>query len=552
MNRIYKNSLYMLAAGALAVSCADYNSTDNFTAEPDPTFAEPYKDLAPVKSYIDRVKYPNMTIGATLDVAEFNKQALAHSAAVTNFDNFAFGKTLMSGSIVNEKGVMNFLAMSDLLDHVTEIGAEVFGSPICANTNQADAWINHLTSPIEISVDYVPGKSINYNEYAVGAFGGTVDKGSASIVKFDSQNTLKIGASSQVNIIEGFDVDPTATYTIKFYAMADKDVSYSLEFSGNAVPGTATSDGKWALSGGKWLPITIESKAAEGSDGYLKLTTLRGVTIYIKSVEVGYYPDNHRPQTDQERSDTIKYALNTWCDGLMKINAGRIKTFDLIEEAISTDSILENGMYALKSYDKADKVYWQDVLGSEEYAPTVAKVAREAYARYGNDPAELKFYVSETGLEDETKMASLNYWLGIWDAKGAKIDGINAKVNLVYNEDAAKLAENKAAYEKLLDKLAATGKLIRVSNFDIKYVNEKNLNVSASAITEEQRQKLADFYAYAIKAYMTKIPQDKQAGLCKANIVDTGDPVGLWSKNAKSDWVRTATYKAWCEALGGK
>lgn len=551
MNRIYKNSLYMLAAGALAVSCADYNSTDNFTAEPDPTFAEPYKDLAPVKSYIDRVKYPNMTIGATLDVTEFNKQALAHSAAVTNFDNFAFGKTLMSGTIVNEKGIMNFLAMSDLLDHVTEIGAEVFGSPICANTNQADAWINHLTAPIEISVDYVPGKSINYNEYAVGAFGGTVDKGSASIVKFDNQNTLKVGANSQVRIIEGFDADPKATYTTVFYAMAEKDVTFNIEFSGKRITGSV-ADGSWSLPGGKWTKFSIESNAAEGSDGYLKLTTSRGIIIYVKSVEVGYYPDNHRPQTEKEMTDTINYALNTWCDGLMKINAGRIKTFDLIEEAIDNTVTLENEMYDLKHSTDADNIYWQDVLGSEEYAPTVAKVAREAYARYGNDPAELKFYVSETGLEDETKMASLNYWLGIWDAKGAKIDGINAKVSLVYNEDEAKLADNKAAYEKLLDKLAATGKLIRVSNFDIKYVNEKNQNVSASAITEEQRQKLADFYAYAIKAYMTKIPQDKQAGLCKANIVDTGDPVGLWSKNAKSDWVRTATYKAWCEALGGK
>ena len=109
MNKIIKNGLLMMAAGALAVSCADYNVTDDFTAAPDPTFVEPYKDYAPVKTYIDRAKYPNLSLGATLRVSEFNKQELAHAAAVTNFDDLAFGTTLMSGAIINEKGVMNFL-----------------------------------------------------------------------------------------------------------------------------------------------------------------------------------------------------------------------------------------------------------------------------------------------------------------------------------------------------------------------------------------------------------------------------------------------------------
>ena len=70
------NGLLMLAAGALVVSCADYNVTDDFRAEPDPSFVEPYKDLGPVKSYIDRDKFPNMSLGALLKVSDFNKQEI--------------------------------------------------------------------------------------------------------------------------------------------------------------------------------------------------------------------------------------------------------------------------------------------------------------------------------------------------------------------------------------------------------------------------------------------------------------------------------------------
>ena len=554
-NSVIKYALYLVTAlplwgvgGGLLCSCADYNETKDFTAEPDPTFVEPYKDLAPIKSYIDRGNYPNMTIGATLKATDFNKQELAHAAAVTNFDNLAFGTTLMSGAIINAKGVMNFLDMKDLLDHIEEIGGEVFGSPIVANTNQADDWLNLLTAPIEIQVDYVEGKKVDYSTMTT--FEGKIDKGKASIVKYDGQNALQIGVSSQVRIIEGFEVDPNATYTTTFWARSDKNATFTVTFSGNKIDGN--TNGKWTFPAGKWQKIVVEGKAAEGeTEGYLRIENALAGPIYISKVEVGYYPDNHRPQTVQERTDTINYALHAWCDGLMKINEGRIKSFDLIDEPIDTKAELENGMFDLKHSD--EKIFWQDILGSENYAPAVSKAAIAAFENYDGNAAQLRFFISESGLDNTKKLESLKYWINIWDANGAQIDGINAKVNLTYSEDAAKQETNRKSIDGLLENLASTGKMIRLSNFDIKYQDATGSAVAATDISAEQRQKLADYYAYVIKSYMTKIPHEKQAGICKGNMADTGDPVGLWAIDSKSkDWVRTATYKAFCDALSGK
>ena len=548
MNNNFRNGLFMLAAGVLAISCADYNVTDDFTAQPDPTFVEPYKDLAPVKSYIDRAQFPNMSLGATLRIADFNRQELAHAAAVTNFDNVAFGTSLMSGTIVNAKGVMNFLDMSDLLAHVEEIGYNVYGSPLFANANQADAWLSMLTAPIEIPVDYVEGKSVDFNTMT--KFDGTVESGSATIEKYDDQNCLKIGALAKVRIIEGFEVDPLAKYTTTFWAKADKDATFNITFSGNKVNGTGP-DGKFTFKGGKWTKIVVEAQSAEGeTEGYLRIENTRSPVVYIQKVQVGYYPDNHRPQTEQEKIDTINYAINAWCDGLMKINNGRIKSFDLIDEAIDTKATLENGMYDIKH--STGSIFWQDILGSENYAPAVSRVASAAFEKHGGNPSELKFFISESGLDDPQKFESLKYWIGIWDANGAKIDGINAKLNLFYSEDEATQAANVASLDNLLSNLAGTGKLIRLSNFDIKYQDAAGVSVTAEKISEAQRQKLADYYGYVIKSYMNKIPNDKQVGLCKGNLADTTDPVGLWSVNKNKDWVRTATYKAFCDALSGK
>ena len=535
---------------SLFTSCADYNETYDFTAQPDPSFVEPYKDLSPVKSYINRDTYPNMTLGALLKVADFNKQELAHAATVTNFDNVTFGTTLMSGSIVNAKGVMNFLDMSDLLAHVQEIGYEVYGSPLFANANQADDWLSTLTAPIEIPVDFVEGKSVNFNDEPIGAYSGTSESGTATIAKYDDQNTLRIPGRAKVRIIEGFEVDPLARYTITFYAKADRDASFYIYFSGRKIDGSG-SDGKWNVKAGKWQKIVVEAQSdPEESAGYLRIENGPSPVLYIQKVEVGYYPDNHRPQTEQEMNDTINYAIHTWCDKLMDINQGRINMFDLIDEPLDTKAEMENGMYDLKH--STEKIFWQDVLGSENYAPVVSRVAADAFAKHEGNSSELKFFISETGLENQKAFESLKYWIGIWDSKGAKIDGINAKLNLVYSENAEKQAATVASLDNLLANLASTGKLIRLSNFDIKYQDAEGAAVTADKITADQRQKLADFYGYVIKSYMNKIPNDKQAGMCKGNLADTTDPVGLWSVNTKKDWVRTATYKAFCDALSGQ
>lgn len=551
MNKNFRNGLLMLAAGAFVVSCADYNETNNFYAEPDPTVVAPYTDLNTVKSYIDREKYPNLTLGAQLKVDDFNKHELAHAAAVSNFDNYAFGTTLMSGNIVNDKGVMNFLAMKELLDHVEEIGGEVFGSPLFANANQADGWLKTLTAPIEISVDFVEGKKVDFNDYKDG---DTYNEG--TIAKFDGLNCLKIASNKKVRIISDFDVNPLATYTTTFWAQVEKEQSFNVNFSGADVPGTG-ADGKWTLKPGKWQKIVVESKSSEdATEGFLRIDNLRGAAIYIRNVEVGYYPDNHRPQTPEELSDTINYAINAWCDGVMKINEGRVKLFDLIDEAIDVKSAdIVAGIYDLK-HSTDDKIFWQDVVGSENYATVVGQAAIEKFAEYGGEQSDLKLFISETGLEDQKTFNSLKYWIKVWEDNGATIDGINAKVTLSYSEDATIQAANKAAINTLLDNLAAFAKekdlLIRLSNFDIKYLNAEGSNVSADNITTEQRQTLANYYAEVIKAYMEKIPNENQAGICKGNMVDTNDPVGLWAKNAKKDWVRTATYKAFCDALSGK
>ena len=315
---------------------------------------------------------------------------------------------------------------------------------------------------------------------------------------------------------------------------------------------------KYTIRPDAWQTIKVEAAPAEGAtEAYLMLEGNLNSVLYIRNVKVSHTPDNHRDQTKQEKNDTIRYALNKWCDGLMEANAGRIKSFDLIDKPLDSKAEIEPGILDLKHSD--EKIFWQDYLedgtytGSELYGATVSKAASAAFERHGGNPADLKFFICESGLDDQKRLESLQYWISKWESHGAKIDGINAELNLTYSEDETAQAATVATVNTLLNNLAKTGKLIRLSNFDIKYQDATGAPVSPTNITDAQRQKLADFYGYVIKAYMNTIPSAQQGGICKSNMVDTSsDPVGLWSVDSKMDWVRTATYEAFCKALSGQ
>ena len=566
MNKSFRNGLMMLAVGALAASCADYNDLGGFTANPDPNYKLEYTDLNAIKTYINKADYPNMTVDAAIALKEFNKQAFDHAVTVTNFNGVAFGNSFMPAAYVSKKGYMNFMDLKDALGHISDIGANVYGSPIVSNEQQSDVWFGALTAPIEIQV--LPINDLDFSYANVDEFTGTALRGAPEIVKnFDAGgNALMIPKRSKVYIVEGFDLDPQGFYTITFTVRSEEsyksEENISCTFADSLVNTGKDTNGKliakkYPVRPGGWQTIKVEWVPAKAAtQGYLMIEGNLNSLLYVRNIHVEHTPDNHRPQTKQEMNDTIRYALNKWCDGLMEANAGRIKSFDLIEKPLDSKAEIEAGILDLKH--STTNIFWQDYLetetktGSELYGAIVSKVAREAFVKHGGNAEELKFFINETGLEDQKRLESLKYWIAKWEANGAKIDGINAELNLTYVEN----ADNETVVNTLLDNLAATGKLIRISNFDVKYKNADGVAVMAKDITAAQRQKLADFNGFVIKAYMSKISKEKQAGLCKGNIFDAsngdGDPVGLWSKASNGDWLRNATYEAFCKALSGK
>ena len=343
-------------------------------------------------------------------------------------------------------------------------------------------------------------------------------------------------------------------------------------------------DGSVALKEG-WTTARFKMTLEQGGnyDFLLKPETF-DATLDLKSVTVKkIVKTNSIPLTPQEKSDTLTWAMNKWISGMMQATGGKVKAWDLINEAISGGPD-KTKPYPLQteatSEHNPQDFYWQDYFTPEMYGPIVEKAARDAYAAVeGTNPEDLKLFINDYNLEsdwdDNNKVKSLVYWIGVWEKKGkelgwnTKIDGIGSQMHISYYENPKTLESKKKAIQNMLRIMAKTGKLVRISEIDMGYIGvDKDGNDLKVGTTTAQLEKLpieervakekamAEYYKWIIEQYFEIVPVKQQYGICQWCITDSptnsgwrpGKPVGLWNLN----YQRKPAYGGFADGLANK
>ena len=266
---------------------------------------------------------------------------------------------------------------------------------------------------------------------------------------------------------------------------------------------------------------------------------------------------NSIPLTDQEKKDTLTYAMDKWISGMMdacKDDEGNmlVKAWDVVNEPIGANGQLQHGQEGDK-----ENFFWQDYLGDLDYVRTAVKLARQ----YGGN--DLKLFINDYNLEYDwdakgnTKLEALISWIKKWEEDGVtKIDGIGSQMHLSCYGNADEQAKRKALIEKSFEMMAATGKLVRVSELDMGYVDADGNAVKTADMTEEMHHQMADFYKWIIETYMAKVPAAQQWGITLWCPTDApagsgwraGEPVGIWDQN----YYRKHVYAGIADGLSGK
>ncbi|MCH5311030.1 MAG: endo-1,4-beta-xylanase [Prevotella sp.] len=282
------------------------------------------------------------------------------------------------------------------------------------------------------------------------------------------------------------------------------------------------------------------------------------VTYYFadikwQSVETG----NTIPLTPEEKKDTLTWAMDKWIGGMMAACDGNVKAWDVVNEAISGGDADGEGVYALQHGAEGNTTdfFWQDYLGDIDYVRTAVRFARQ----YG--PQDVKLFVNDYNLESDWdnngKLKSLIKWIERWEADGVtKIDGIGTQMHISCYMNPQTQESKKKAIVESFKLMAATGKLVRISELDMGLVDANGNDVITSEVTEEQHKAMAELYKYIIQQYLTIIPVNQQWGICQWAPTDSpagsgwraNSPIGLWDLN----YNRKHTYAGFADGLKGE
>lgn len=283
--------------------------------------------------------------------------------------------------------------------------------------------------------------------------------------------------------------------------------------------------------------FTIAVGSATGSGNY-----------FIDDVVIHWEKNNIIERTPAEKEELISEALETWIAGVMEINDGFIKAWDVINEPMSDD---DNFMLRSEDTDPNpnDNFYWQDYLGAN-YAMYAVNYARQYFKEYGGNESELKLFVNDYGLEKSgsRKCERLIEMIQQWESEDIIIDGIGTQMNLIYSLDPTLQEQYEEGILSMFRKLSDTNKLIRISGLTIKLQDQNGAVIETSDLTFTQQQSISDYYNFIIKKYFEIIPSEQRYGISITNPVDSSDSIGLWN----STYNRRYTYTGFADGLAGE
>lgn len=277
---------------------------------------------------------------------------------------------------------------------------------------------------------------------------------------------------------------------------------------------------------------------------------------------------NSIPLTDEEKKDTLTWAMGTWIDGMMGACDGYVTTWDLANETLSGQDKDGDGWYDLQSVtrgtvsaaDAAANFYWQDYLGDIDYVRFAAADARKSFAEHNGDPEKLKLFINDYNLEadwdNNQKLKSLIHWIGEWEKDGVtKIDGIGSQMHISCYADEATNESKKNAIVNMLKLMAESGKLCKISELDMAYVDASGNTVPTTKMTEEQHKQMRDLYEFVVSKYFEIIPLAQQYGITQWCATDSPDTTGAWRKGCPtglwdSNYLRKHTYAGFAAGLG--
>ena len=558
--------LLLLTAGMCVPTMAQKSFELGKPNDDNYRYLDGYKAL---KEYIDYSKYPNFKLGAGTTVNTYLSNSTYKSMINNNFTETVAGNAMKMASCVDGNGNMNFTNVKKYVNAADKSGINVYGHTLAWHSQQPKAWLLKLLADKKVEGGEDVWETVANKDFR-----------SDKTVGWKASET-EWGYSINFSSTDGLKVTTTKSYPwqVQFVPMSDIALTSGKTYTMTmTVKGTGSGKldgrvGDW--SGGanfslnfntEWNDVKVEVKPTLANNFILLHVVNYVGDVYIKNIKFEGYEGQTRPLTQEERHDTLVWAMDKWIKGMMEACDGKVKAWDLVNEAVAGADKDRDGYYDLQHSEGyaqgtwdvgGDAFYWQDHMGDLEYIRQACRLAR----KYG--PEDIVLFINDYNLESDwdnnKKLKSLINWIEKWEADDVtKIDGIGTQMHISCFENNTHQNNIKKHITQMFQLMANSGKLVRVSELDMGYVRGSNrwgASSKTNELTEAEHKKMADFYEWIIKEYFRIIPPEQQWGICQWCTTDApansgwrgGEPVGIWDINN----YRKHVYAGFVRGLNG-
>uniref|UniRef100_S0DFK9 endo-1,4-beta-xylanase n=2 Tax=termite gut metagenome TaxID=433724 RepID=S0DFK9_9ZZZZ len=491
-------------------------------------------------------------VGTSWTQVIYNTETVGDPAMIATADNGAMTVRLLLGGVAECTYLIDAVEITDLDD------APVDTNLISDGNFEGGAmgdWV-------------APYYSDEYTVVDTESFDGThslqVAVGSGAAGKYDRQLN-----SPAFPIITGHH------YQISFWIKSNGDGKVGLDFPSNELGNQYPwgSGGELATVGTSWTQVTYNTTVsgdpamiATADNAAMTFRLLLGAvadcTYWIDAVEVTDLDTANAgarvaprmmtrasgpitiEKTPEEKKEIIGAAFVKYITDVATHYKGKVTAWDVLNEPMNENGTLRVGTEDLSA---TSVFHWAYYLG-EDYAVTAFKTAREA------DP-DAKLFINDYGLESTggAKLDGLIGYVNHIEANGGQVDGIGTQMHLNLNW------VDRDAITAMFTKLAATGKLIKVTELDIAISTESSAGGGPAtplspAAAELEAQ--ADLYGFVAKTYSEIIPPAQQYGITLWGVSDNPEQHLYWLPNDApclwdADYQRKWAYKGFCDGLYG-
>ena len=540
---------------------------------------------------------PGTAIGVGLTADKYLDEDDPDYAALcdNHFSQFVTGNAMKMDAMVTSSGALNTTKLDAFLAKAPA-DVEIFGHNFIWHTQQQQTYLLSLIAPkmiVETDGDIVT--MLQNGDFETGSldpwtgWGGESTREVVAGEGVDGSYAAKLynpaaGSeySSQFVYNLSAPLENGKTYVLRFQIRAEQPGG-SIQFAWqNLSYGNGEIYHTFDNIGTDW--VTFEEEFTCTKDDAQQLLFNFGKvanTYYIDNIEFGTRVEEpslvqanratrattitYELKTLEEKRAALLGAMESWIGGMLQHVSGdqRFVGWDVINEPITDDGYYRgidghfggtveddngNTVYDQEPTESTTEglnlnwggghFYWGYYLGMD-YAVKAFELARK-YA-----PADMKLYVNDYNLEtNPSKLAKLIEFVNYIDQNSStQVDGIATQMHVDMNN------LTREQVDQMFQTMAATGKLVRVSELDVK--------VGTATPSADDLQKQSDVYQMIIESYKANVPEAQRGGFVIWGVSDAADEHVYWIPNDApnlfdANYGRKVAYKGVCDGIAGK